>query len=94
MASLEGQQGGSAGAKAMNRARFLRVLGATEAAWAKRYSIEPFEHPCSSCGKTLRTSEPIAYQTFRGLEAPPCSCGNVNTPWCIVRAPGHGDLFT
>lgn len=77
----------------MNRELFLRILGVDAKRWAARYGIEPFAYPCRSCGTMLTTSVPFAYRTLRGLLAPPCQCGNTRTPYCVVRAPGHGDLL-
>lgn len=78
----------------MNRSRFLVVLGANAARWAARYGIEPFSQPCSKCGALLTTSVPFACDSLRGLLAPRCECGNEQTPYCVVREPGSGDLFT
>lgn len=71
----------------------LVVHGTTAKAWAERYGIQPFSHPCSECGRVLTTSIPFAQGTLRGLQAPRCECGNERTPYCIVRDPAHGDLF-
>lgn len=62
--------------------------------WASRFGIEPISCACSVCGKTLTTSIPIAFESLRGLRAPICSCGNESTPYCFVRDPRVGDLFT
>ncbi len=78
----------------MNRKRFLRVLGTSTEEWAKRYDIDPIEHPCGDCGKVLRTSLPFAYGELRGLMAPKCECGNEGTPYCLVRDPKYGDLLS
>jgi hypothetical protein len=78
----------------MNRSRFLRVLGADPTKWAERYDLEPFSYPCGECGKVLATTVPFAYGQLRGLMAPRCECGNVGTPYCLVRDSRHGDLFT
>lgn len=69
----------------------LIVHGVTAEAWAKRYSIEAFSYPCSECGAMATTSIPFAEGPFRGLQSPPCECGNEQTPYGLVRA--HGDLF-
>lgn len=78
----------------LSRRRFLLVRGQTPERWAERYGIEPFTHPCDVCGAALTTSIPFAANTLRGLLAPPCACGNLNTPYCVVRDPKVGDLFT
>jgi hypothetical protein len=78
----------------LQRAHFFVVHGADPAAWARRHGIEPFTHPCPHCGASLATTLPFAIGTLRGLVAPTCACGNANTPYCIVRVAGHGDLLT
>lgn len=78
----------------MNLERFLVVLGADPVRWAARYGISPISAPCSECGAILDTDIPFAYETFRGLKAPTCSCGNKYTPYCLVKDPKYGDLFT
>lgn len=78
----------------MNPARFLHVLGADPAAWARRYDIEPLTAPCDACGALLTTTIPIAQGTLRGLRAPTCACGHERTPWCVVRDPKAGDLLS
>ena len=75
----------------MNRATFLRVLNSDGVRWARRYGIEPFTHPCSECGREMRTSIPSARGQLRGLIAPVCACGNTNTPYCVVRYSRFGD---
>lgn len=77
----------------MKRKNFLRVLGQDPQAWALRYGLEPFSHPCDSCGATMTTSIPFACGSLRGLLAPACACGNRYPPYCLVRAPGRGDLL-
>lgn len=77
----------------MNRKRFLRVLGADPVQWAQRYELEQYTRPCSQCGARLTTSIPFVSGQMRGLLAPDCVCGNVNTPYCVVRDAKHGDLF-
>jgi hypothetical protein len=76
------------------RSRVLVIHGQDPEAWAERYGIEPFSYPCSDCGKDLTTTVPFALGELRGLFAPACSCGNEQTPYCVVRDPKHGDLFT
>ncbi len=74
--------------------RLTVVKGITAKAWAKRYGIEIFTHPCSDCGRLATPSIPFAQGQLRGLQAPPCrTCGNVRTPFGMVRDPKHGDLF-
>lgn len=77
-----------------NRERFLVIHGADPKEWAQRFDIEPFTRPCRVCGVALTTSIPFASGQFRGLMSPPCSCGNKNTPYCVVRDARFGDLFT
>lgn len=78
----------------MTRDHFLLVHGQDPDAWARRYDIEPFTHPCWRCGASLTTALPFASGSLRGLVAPACACGNTLTPYCIVRDPKHGDLFS
>ena len=78
----------------MNRAKFLVIHGVTAEAWINRWDLVPCTYPCSECGRDCTTSIPFAYKTFRGLMAPPCSCGNDRTPYCLVRDPKYGDLFS
>jgi len=78
----------------MHRERFLIVHGVSAEHWAARYELEPSTHPCYVCGEPLTTSQPFAIDSLRGLVAPPCTCGNQSTPYCIVRDPRFGDLFT
>lgn len=73
--------------------RFI-VHGATAAEWTSRYGVEPFQHPCSECGRLLETTIPFIQGTLRGLSAPQCECGNEQTPFGLVRDPKYGDLFT
>jgi hypothetical protein len=84
----------SPGAGVMNPARFFVVLGTGAAQWAARYNIEPFSVPCDLCGAEQSTTQPFAYQSFRGLVAPKCQCGSDSTPYCVVAAPGARDLLT
>ena len=72
----------------------LIVLGVTAEAWADRYGIVPFTHPCTRCKKPRTTSIPFAQGQLRGLVAPKCDCGHPHPPYCIVRDPKYGDLFT
>ena len=78
----------------MNRERFLVVRGVSPERWAERYGMEPFDLACSECGAVMTTSIPFAFETLRGLLAPACACGNADTPYCVVREYGAGDLFT
>lgn len=71
----------------------LYVLGETAERWTVRFGVEPFTHPCSACGRPCTTSIPFVQGTLRGLQAPPCPCGNERTPFALVRDPKHGDLF-
>lgn len=79
--------------KHMNSERFLFVLGGDPKKWALRFGLEPFSASCDVCGTELTTSLPFAYESLRGLRAPECGCGNVRTPYCVVRDQGSGDLF-
>lgn len=74
----------------MNPARFLIVLGADPARWAKRYDIEPYSGTCR-CGRPVTTTIPFARGVLRGLIAPWCPCGSVSRPYCVVSA--SGDLI-
>lgn len=78
---------------AINDGPRLVVHGATAEAWARRYGIEAFSHPCSECGRMATTTIPFAQGTVRGLQSPPCECGNERTPYVVVRDPAHGDLL-
>lgn len=75
------------------RPRFY-VYGVTAETWAARHRIEIFSHPCLECGRTLTVSIPFAQGALRGLQAPPCECGNEMTPYGLVRAEKYGDLLT
>jgi hypothetical protein len=70
------------------------VYGVTAEAWADRYGIEVFSHPCIECGRVLTTSIPFAQGQLRGLQAPPCECGHTQTPYGLVRDSKYGDLFS
>lgn len=76
-----------------DKVRFL-IYGVTAEAWSARYGVEAFSHPCFECGRILTTSIPFAQGQLRGLQAPPCECGNEKTPYGLVRDPAYGDLFT
>lgn len=78
----------------MNRRRFLRIHGVSLKAWSQRHDLEPYTRPCSECGAPLTTTVPFATGQMRGLLAPDCSCGNKNTPYCVVRDARYGDLFS
>lgn len=77
----------------MDSSRFLYLHGVDPEAWAKRHEITPYTGPCGQCGRELTTSLPFVQGTLRGLRAPPCECGNEQTPYCVVRDSRHGDLF-
>lgn len=70
----------------LDRDRFLLVLGQDPEAWAARFGIEPFTHPCDGCGEPLSTTLPFASGELRGLIAPRCACGNDAPPYCVVGA--------
>jgi hypothetical protein len=79
----------------MDRDRFLLVLGMDATRWAKRYGIQPRSAACFYCGEKLVTSVPFAFESFRGLVAPTCPCGNVYTPYCVVNeSRGKAPFFT
>lgn len=78
----------------MNGAVRLYVHGATAEEWTRRFGIVPFSHPCYVCGRVLTTTLPFVQGALRGLQAPPCACGDVQTPFAICRDPKYGDLFT
>jgi hypothetical protein len=73
--------------------RFIYVYGISAEEWAARYGITPFTQRCE-CGKKLVTSIPWAQGSLRGLRTPQCECGSGNRPYCMVRDPRHGDLFS
>jgi hypothetical protein len=72
----------------------LYVHGVTAKEWADRHRIEVFSHPCIDCGRPRTISMPFAQGELRGLQAPPCDCGNDQGPYGLVRAEKYGDLFT
>lgn len=76
--------------------RKLLIHGIDAKAWARRHDIEPFTSACHRCGTVQTTSIPFAEGNLRGLVAPPCKCTdpNVRPPYCVVRDPRFGDLFT
>ena len=71
----------------------LYVIGVSAEAWTRRYGVVPFSFPCV-CGRMCTTTMPFAQGEYRGLQAPPCACGNALTPFAMVRDPKHGDLFS
>ena len=77
-----------------NKGRLL-IYGIAAEEWTARYGVEPFSHPCASCGQILTTSIPFVQGQFRGLQAPCCECGTTEwkPPYAIVRDPKYGDLF-
>ena len=77
----------------MNGKPRLFVHGVTPEAWSARYGVEVFTYPCSACGAPCTTTLPFVQGQLRGLQAPPCSCGNEKTPFGVVRDPKYGDLF-
>ncbi len=83
----------------MNRERFVRILGMSDAEvdrWAKRHGLEPFTHPCYVCDRPCTTSIPFVVQRtgyrLHGLIAPVCECGHPTPPYEIV-GPTLGHLF-
>lgn len=75
------------------RPRFI-VHGVAAEAWAARWGIAIFTAPCSECGRPCTTTIPFVQGALRGLQAPPCACGNERTPFGLVRDPKYGDLFS
>lgn len=73
----------------MDRDRFMRVLGADPAKWAKRWGIKPASAPCYTCDAERVTSIPFATGALRGLMAPVCPCGNDRGPYCVVDSQGR-----
>ncbi len=73
----------------------LIIHGVSPEAWAKRHDLAPYTRPCQDCGAPKTSSVPFARGQLRGLMAPPCkACGSdARTPYCVVRAAEHGDLF-
>lgn len=71
----------------------LYVYGVTAEAWCRRFGCEIFSYPCSECGRMCTASMPFAQGQLRGLQSPPCVCGNKRTPYSVVRDPKYGDLF-
>jgi hypothetical protein len=71
----------------------LMVYGITPEAWTKRFGVLAFSAPCSECGRNCTTSIPFAQGELRGLQSPPCECGNTRTPYALVRDPKYGDLL-
>lgn len=78
----------------MNGKPRFYVHGISAEAWSKRYGVEAFSYPCSECGRMCTTTLPFAQGQLRGLQAPPCPCGNEKTPFGLVRDPKYGDLFS
>ncbi len=78
----------------VDRKRFLIVHGVSTEAWAKRWGLRiPVSYPCHDCGKERVATIPFAVETFRGLVAPTCECGNEFGPYCVIQDPKHGDLW-
>lgn len=77
----------------MNDKPRFYVHGVSAEAWARRYGITVFSHPCM-CGRLCTISLPFAQGVLRGLQAPPCACGNERTPYGLVRDPKYGDLLS
>lgn len=74
--------------------RLYIVHGVSAEAWSRRWGVEIFTHPCSECDYPCRTTIPFVQGQLRGLQAPPCPCGNDKTPFGVVRDPKYGDLFS
>jgi hypothetical protein len=74
---------------------FILVLGQCPIQWAQRYNLDPPSYPCENCGALRTPSIPFFKDQFRGLLSAPCKCGNLSrTPYCLVRDPKYGDLFS
>lgn len=65
------------------RQGMLRVYGADPEQWARRYRVEPFEHPCRECGRVFVVNVPFVMGRLKGLTAEVCECGNEDTPYCF-----------
>lgn len=68
----------------LDRSKFLLVIGGDPVRWAKRYGIEPFTHPCKTCGRPLTTDTPFRYGKHSGLIAAPCVCGDTAPPYALI----------
>lgn len=71
-----------------DRRRFLRIFGIDAKEFARKHGIIPFEADCYRCGAKQEPTIPFAYDEFRGLIAPVCTCGHPTPPYCIVRVDG------
>jgi hypothetical protein len=77
----------------LNRDSFFVVHGADPKRWCARYGLEPFTIPCNArCGRDVTTSIPFVRGELRGLIAPVCECGCIDTPYCAVGA--RDDILT
>ena len=43
--------------------------------WCETYGLTPETRPCKKCGKMITTLVPVAFGTWRGLQAPDHGCG-------------------
>lgn len=77
----------------MNKQTFLLLHNEDPVKWAERFQIEAFEIACKNCGETLKTTIPFFTKEYRGLISPKCNCGNGDTPYCLVKAPGSNEFF-
>lgn len=77
----------------MNKQFFLLLHNEDPALWAERFQIEAFEVRCKECKEILKTTIPFFTKEFRGLISPKCTCGNNDTPYCLVKAPGFAEFF-
>ncbi len=79
----------------IDKKRVIFFHGVDHVRFAERFGIEPCTAPCTDCCAPRTTTVPFACGEFRGLMAPPCIvCGHEGTPYCLVRDPKHGDLFS
>lgn len=77
----------------MNKQTFLLLFNEDPIFWAERFQIEAFEVNCKDCKEILKTTIPFFTKEFRGLISPKCICGNNDTPYCLVKAPGFTEFF-
>lgn len=70
----------------MNGSVRLYVHGISAQEWTRRFGIEPFSYPCYVCARVLTTTLPFVQGSLRGLQAPPCECGDTQTPFVSTLA--------
>lgn len=68
--------------------RYVAVHGVKDVeAWARRHGVEPQTIPCPRCKEPRRTTIPIAKGKTRGLQCPPCECGEPFQPYTYLMGP-------